>query len=79
MIEYTEKQCPQCGQRLRLPNNIGGIVMECPTCGKKFHTDFKLGGIRRSTHATMLTNLFQWPSATLKRIAEFLASRRDNK
>jgi DNA-directed RNA polymerase subunit RPC12/RpoP len=79
MMDYTEKHCSHCGQRLRLPKDIGGIVMVCPTCGNKFHSDFKLGGIRRRAHAIMLTNIFEWPYATLKRIAGFLASRRNNK
>jgi transposase len=75
MIDYTEKKCPECGQRLRLPENIGGIVMECPTCGNKFHSDFKLGSIRRNKHVNALTNIFEWPYKTLKRIARFLTLR----
>lgn len=76
MMEYTEEQGHQCGQRLRLPKNIGGLVMVCPTCGNKFHSDFKLAGIKRRTHANMLTNIFEWPYNTLKRIAGFVASRK---
>ena len=72
MMDYTEKKCPKCGQRLRLPKNIGGIVMACPTCGNKFHSDFKLGGIKKNTHVNALTNIFEWPYKTLKRIARFL-------
>jgi len=76
IMDYTEKQCPKCGQRLRLPNNIGGMVMLCSTCGNKFHSDFKLGGIKRSPHANMLTNIFEWPYKTLKCIVGFMASRK---
>jgi len=47
MTDYTEKKCPQCGQLLRFPDNIGGMLMECPSCGKKFQSDFKLGGAGR--------------------------------
>ena len=73
-LEYTEKKCPECGQRLRFPKTIGGMAMACPTCGNKFHSDFKLGGVRRSSHATMLTNIYEWPYRTLKRIYGFMAS-----
>ena len=27
MPEYTEKKCPKCGQKLRFPENIGGMLM----------------------------------------------------
>lgn len=73
-MEYTEKQCPECGQLLRLPKNIGGMVMACPTCGTKFYSEFKLGGVRRSTNANMLTTIFEWPYKILKRIAGFLTT-----
>lgn len=76
MMDSHEKQCAQCGQRLRFPENIGGMVMACPTCGKKFHSDFKLGGTRTSTCDNVLTNIFEWPYKTLQRIAGFLASRK---
>lgn len=75
-MDYTEIKCPKCEQRLRLPKNIGGMVMVCPTCGNKFHSDFKLGGIRRSTRAIMLRTIFEWPYATLKRIAGLLTARK---
>lgn len=42
MTAYTEKKCPQCGQRLRVPDHIGGLLMACPACGQKLHSDFKL-------------------------------------
>ncbi len=46
MTEYTEKKCPKCGQQLRFPKNVGGVLMACPSCGNEFHSDFKLGGTR---------------------------------
>lgn len=76
MMDYNEIKCPKCGQRLRLSKNIGGMVMVCPTCGNKFHSDFKLGGIRRRTHAIMLRAIFEWPYATLNRIAGLLTARK---
>ncbi len=36
------KECPECKQKLRIPLNIGGMVMICPNCRCRFHTDFKL-------------------------------------
>jgi DNA-directed RNA polymerase subunit RPC12/RpoP len=42
MTEYSEVKCRKCGQQLRIPNNIGGMLMACPTCGSKFYSDFKL-------------------------------------
>ena len=49
MTDYTEKKCPQCGQQLRFPNDIGGILMACPSCGNRFHSDFRVGSINRSS------------------------------
>jgi len=54
MTDYTEKKCPKCGQQLRFPDNIGGMLMACPSCGNKFHSDFKLGSSRRSVHREIL-------------------------
>ena len=45
MSEHMEKDCPACGQRLRFPKNVGGMLMACPSCGKKFNSDFKLGPV----------------------------------
>jgi len=50
MTEYTVKKCPKCGQQLRFPNHIGGMLMACPSCGNKFHSDFKLGCGKRTVH-----------------------------
>lgn len=40
------ENCKGCGQQLRIPGNIGGMLMRCPSCGHEFHTDFKLGAAR---------------------------------
>jgi DNA-directed RNA polymerase subunit M/transcription elongation factor TFIIS len=42
------KSCRKCKQKLRIPQDIGGMVLVCPSCGQKYYTDFKLG-IRQST------------------------------
>jgi tRNA(Ile2) C34 agmatinyltransferase TiaS len=46
MEKYVEKRCPSCGQRLRVPVGIGGMLMKCPSCGEKIHSDFKLKGVK---------------------------------
>jgi uncharacterized protein (UPF0212 family) len=71
MTDYTEKKCPECGQKLRFPVNIGGMLMACPSCGKKFHSDFKLAGAKRNTHREILTNVFEMPSTIVGRIGKF--------
>lgn len=43
--EHIEKKCPNCGQRLRVPKKVGGVLMECPSCGQKMHSDFKIKGV----------------------------------
>lgn len=53
MTGHTVKECPQCGQHLRFPDNIGGILMACPTCGNKFYPDFKLGSIKNGSEIIM--------------------------
>lgn len=43
MGNYVIKDCQGCHQPLRIPADIGGMLMRCPNCGHEFHTDFKLG------------------------------------
>ena len=43
MENYVIKNCKACHQPLRIPANIGGMLMRCPNCGHEFHSDFKLG------------------------------------
>ena len=43
MENYVIKNCKGCHQPLRIPADIGGMLMRCPSCGHEFHTDFKLG------------------------------------
>jgi hypothetical protein len=43
--DLIEKR-PGCGQQLRFPEDIGGVLVACPSCGNKFQSDFKLGGTR---------------------------------
>ncbi|HCY85056.1 MAG TPA: hypothetical protein DHV36_07970 [Desulfobacteraceae bacterium] len=43
MENYVIKNCKGCHKPLRIPTDIGGMLMRCPNCGHEFHTDFKLG------------------------------------
>lgn len=43
MDKYVIENCKGCHQPLRIPSDIGGMLMRCPNCGHEFHTDFKLG------------------------------------
>lgn len=47
MAKHKEITCSKCGQKLRVPGNVGGIVMACPSCGKRIHSDFKVGGVNK--------------------------------
>ena len=72
MTDYIEKKCPKCGQQLRLPGNIGGMLMACPSCGNKFHSDFKLGCTRKSNkHLDKLNMIFGLPYEIMRRICRF--------
>ena len=73
MTEHTEIVCPKCGQRLRLPKNVGGMLMACPTCGEKFHSDFKLGGTSKSTaHRGLFTTIFELPYKIISQIGRLI-------
>ena len=74
MTDHTEKKCPKCGQKLRFPNNIGGMLMACPSCGKKFYSDFKLGKVGGSEQPGMLLEIFELPSRLLDRIGRYFSS-----
>ncbi|MEZ5585789.1 MAG: hypothetical protein R3E46_01835 [Sedimenticolaceae bacterium] len=75
MAEYTEKKCPQCGQQLRFPTNVGGVVMACPSCGKKFYSDFKFGSRSGSTQRATMAALFELPGNLIKRLLGKYLSR----
>ena len=74
MADYTEKKCPKCGQQLRFPKNIGGMLMACPSCGKKFHSDFKLGQAQKSGKRDLVIHIFEMPERLLQRIVRFFTS-----
>jgi predicted RNA-binding Zn-ribbon protein involved in translation (DUF1610 family) len=73
MIDHIEKRCPECGQQLRIPKNVGGVLMVCPSCGKKIHSDFRLGGVtRRVPRQNVLKDIFYLPYKIVSLIRNFL-------
>ncbi|MBT8360986.1 MAG: transposase [Desulfobacterales bacterium] len=72
MTNSTEKVCPKCGQRLRYPKNIGGMLMACPSCGHKFHSDFKIGGARKSAQQGILKTVFEMPYKIVCSLSRYL-------
>lgn len=71
MSEFTEKKCPDCGQQLRFPKHVGGVVMACPTCGKKFRSDFKLGGVGEKAPSGVASSIFELPTTLLERLCRY--------
>ncbi len=71
----TEKKCPKCGQKLRFPKNIGGMLMECPSCGNKFRSDFKVGSVGKKGHKSLPVTIFELPGTLVSRIVRFFLSR----
>jgi DNA-directed RNA polymerase subunit RPC12/RpoP len=74
MTHYTQKKCPACGQQLRFPTNIGGMLMACPTCGQKFYSDFRLEVTGKTAPRQILTNVFEMPSTIIGRIGRYFTS-----
>ncbi|TKB26861.1 hypothetical protein FCL47_06660 [Desulfopila sp. IMCC35006] len=74
MTSHTEKKCPKCGQKLRFPNDIGGMLMACPSCGKKFYSDFKLGKVGESERQGKISDIFEMPSRVIDRIGRYFSS-----
>lgn len=72
MSDYIEKQCSQCGQKLRFPRNVGGLVMVCPTCGQKFGSDFKVGAVGKSSQKNLANTIFEMPTTIIDRFCRFL-------
>jgi hypothetical protein len=76
MHKHTEKTCPKCGQQLRFPKDVGGMLMACPSCGQKFYSDFKLGTGRGKGPRTLLAQVFAMPDTLFQRILRYFTSRR---
>ncbi|MGE4538121.1 MAG: hypothetical protein AB7D37_13675 [Desulfovibrio sp.] len=50
MSEGPVRHCPGCGQALRFPAGIGGMLMACPECGYRFASPFKLADPAATTN-----------------------------
>ena len=61
------RHCPKCGQALRFPNGIGGVLMACPVCGHRFASPFRLGGTAKS--AVSATHEEKTPDAPMAPVA----------
>ena len=51
MKQHILIACQQCQQQIRMPANLGGMLMQCPHCGHTFHSDFKLASSRTQAEA----------------------------
>lgn len=51
MSEEPVRHCPQCGQALRFPAGVGGVLMACPNCGYRFASPFRLAGQAGTAYA----------------------------
>ena len=71
MSDHTIKTCPKCGQQLRFPENIGGMLMACPSCGEKFRSDFKLGGNGSGDRRSLFIRIFEMPSTVVSRVGRY--------
>ncbi len=76
MTDYREEKCSECGQLLRIPEKIGGILMVCPSCGNKIHSDFKLGSGSgcKVVQQGIAMRIFEMPYELLRRFSQFFKS-----
>ncbi len=73
MSDSKIQKCPKCDQQLRIPTNVGGILMKCPSCGQKIHSDFKLikGQSRPKTDKqNIFLSVFEIPGKMLDKIIQ---------
>jgi predicted RNA-binding Zn-ribbon protein involved in translation (DUF1610 family) len=71
MDKNAIQQCSKCGQKLRFPPNIGGMLMACPNCGQKFRSDFRLGDCNKKP---FITTCEQYGIGFLPRLKQILIS-----
>lgn len=55
-MSHTTKDCPACGQTVRIPEGVGGVAMACPNCGRRIPSFFKFGGVKSSSGQTGATH-----------------------
>lgn len=74
MGDHTVETCPKCGQQLRIPEKIGGMLMACPSCGNKLYSEFKLRHTGSGGHRNGFITFFEMPGTILSRIRRFFTS-----
>ena len=74
MTDDTIRTCPECGQQLRFPKDVGGVLMACPNCGAQFRSDFKLGNGKRVRRRpkNLLVQIFELPSTLLRYLGRWI-------
>ncbi|BBO66911.1 hypothetical protein DSCA_08410 [Desulfosarcina alkanivorans] len=72
MTHNSIKTCPECGQQLRFPKDVGGVLMECPNCGARFKPDFKLGKQVRPSSKSVFVQIFELPSTLLRYLGRWI-------
>lgn len=76
MHKHIEKTCPKCGQQLRFPKDIGGMLMACPSCGQKFYSDFKLDTAGPKGRQGLFTQIFTLPDTLFQRLLRYFSAGR---
>ncbi len=74
MSEHIERKCPKCGQMLRFPTKVGGMLMACPSCGQKFHSDFRMKEAKGNAPQDLVIKIFEMPSKFVDRIGRYFSS-----
>ena len=72
MTDNTIRTCPECGQQLRFPKDVGGVLMECPNCGARFHSGFKLRKQVRPRPKNVFVQIFELPSTLLRYLGRWI-------
>lgn len=76
MSDSKIQKCHKCGQQLRIPTNVGGILMKCPACGQKIHSDFKIIKGKAQPPQVKKTNIvlliFEIPGKLLDKLIRYV-------
>jgi predicted RNA-binding Zn-ribbon protein involved in translation (DUF1610 family) len=65
MQDSIVRECTKCGQPLRFPTNLGGMLMACPHCGQKYQSDFKIKGTSHRSLFNICENISTLPCSNL--------------
>ncbi len=72
MTDNTIRTCPKCGQQLRFPKDVGGVLMACPNCGTHFRSDFKFGNRVSPKPKNIFVQIFELPSTLLRYLGRWI-------